>query len=229
MKREVQLLLLALAIFLPLLAVISPNEVQPLGALSKAIHLTPLQRDVAFWDSNGDGIITAREVYTGFRSLGFFPFSLAGLLINLFFSYPTRLGHSYIPDPWFRIYIDSIHKAKHGSDTGIYDSDGNVREPLFYEIFDKLDSSAKGSLGVGDLLTLLKKDRVAADPAGWSFAIMEWGTTWLLMQKGGRMWKKDLRQCYDGSLFYRIRDARMNAEGWQQGYGWREFVTRLWR
>ena len=194
MKREVQLLLLAVAIFLPLLAVISPNEAQPSGPLSKAPHLTPLQRHVAFWDSNGDGIITTREVYTGFRSLGFSaPFSLAGLLINLFFSYPTCLGHSYIRDPWFRIYIDSIHKAKHGSDTGIYDSDGNVREPLFYETFDKLDSSAKGSLGVGDLLTLLKKDRAAVDPAGWSFAIMESGTTWLLMQKGGRVWKKDLR------------------------------------
>ena len=96
-------------------------------------------------------------------------------------------------------------------------------------MFDKLDSRAKGSLGLSDLFTLLKKDRVAADPAGWSFAVMEWGTTWLLMQKGGRVWKEDLRQCYDGSLFYRIRDARMNAEGWQQGYGWRELVKGLWR
>ena len=37
---------------------------------------------------------------------------LAVLIINLNFSYPTRLAHSYLPDPFFRIYVDSIHKAK---------------------------------------------------------------------------------------------------------------------
>ncbi len=229
MKKVVQLLLLALAVFVLLFAVINPNEGRPSDTPSQPRHLTPLQRHAAFWDNSGDGIITLQEAYKGFRSLGFsIPFSLAGLLINFFFSYPTRLGHSYIPDPWFRIYIDNIHKAKHGSDTGVYDSGGTLREPLFHEVFEKLDSSGKGSLGISDILTLLKKDRVAADPAGWTFAVMEWGTTWLLLQKGGRVGKDDLRQCYDGSLFYRIREARMEGEGWQQGYGWKECVSSLW-
>lgn len=229
MRSGLRLVLLALAIFIPLLVLVSPENSQSSSTPSQTTRLTPLKRHVVFWDPDGDGIITARDIYTGFRSLGFsVPFSLAGLLINLFFSYPTRLGHSFLPDPWFRIYVDSIHKAKHGSDTGIYDSGGNLREPLFDEMFDKFDESGEGSLGVGDLFALLKKDRVAADPAGWSFAFMEWGTTWLLLQKGGRVWKEDLRKCYDGSLFYDIRDARVRGEGWRQGYGWRDFVTSLW-
>ena len=187
-------------------------------------NLTALQQHVAFWDSNNDGLITTFEVYTGFRELGFCVlFSLGGLLINFFFSYPTRLGHSYLPDPLFRIYVDSIHKAKHGSDTGIYDSDGHLRLALFDETFDKLDNTGTGSLSIADLFRLMSRTRVAADPAGWSFAFMEWWTTWLLLQKRGRVWKQDLREAYDGSLFWRIKGERMQELGWQQGYGWNDF------
>jgi hypothetical protein len=40
-------------------------------------------------------------------------FSLLALLItHSGFSYPTRLGHSWLPDPLFRVYVGSIHKAK---------------------------------------------------------------------------------------------------------------------
>ncbi|MCJ1254467.1 hypothetical protein MMC24_002282 [Lignoscripta atroalba] len=184
---------------------------------------TALQQHVSFWDRDNDNLITPYDVYTGFRELGFCVlFSLTALLINVFFSYPTRLGHSYLPDPYFRIYVDTIHKAKHGSDTGIYDSDGRLRPLLFDELFAKFDPSGTNSLGVSELFGLIKKDRVAADPAGWSFAFMEWSTTWLLLQRDGRVWKEDLRQCYDGSLFWRIRDDRLRGKGWRQGFGWRE-------
>jgi hypothetical protein len=50
----------------------------------------------------------------GFRDLGFSVlFSLlAMIIINVNFSYPTRLAFSWLPDPWFRVYVNSIHKAK---------------------------------------------------------------------------------------------------------------------
>ncbi|KAL8707145.1 MAG: hypothetical protein Q9225_007815 [Loekoesia sp. 1 TL-2023] len=207
-------------------------------------NLTALQLHVAFWDTNNDSIITPYEIYDGFRALGFSVlFSLGGLLIPLFFSYPTTLGHSWFPDPLFRIYTDSIHKAKHGSDTGIYDSDGHFRWRLFDEMFAKMDSTLVGqenrgyngdqrerepSLGVGDLVRLHAKNRVAADPAGWSFAAMEWWTTWLLLQRDGRLWKEDLRAMYDGTLFWKIRDERMKKYGWTQGYGWKDWTSTLW-
>ena len=73
-----------------------------------------LQQHVLFWDRDNDGVIWPWNTYTGFRDLGFnILFSLlAVLIINLNFSYPTRLAHSYIPDPFFRVYVSSIHKAK---------------------------------------------------------------------------------------------------------------------
>jgi hypothetical protein len=190
---------------------------------------TALQQHIQFFDRDHDNIITCSDIYNGFRELGFsIIFSIGALLINLFFSYPTRLAHSWFPDPYFRIYVNSIHKAKHGSDTGVYDSDGNFRADVFDDMFAKLDKSGTGSLGVTELGWLLKKDRVVADPAGWSFAFMEWWTTWLLLQKGGRVWKEDLRQCYDGTIFWRIREDRLRGKGWPQGYGWGEFFRSIW-
>ncbi|KAL8869045.1 MAG: hypothetical protein Q9174_004564 [Haloplaca sp. 1 TL-2023] len=208
-----------------------------------AANLTALQLHVAFWDTNNDSIITPYEIYNGFRALGFsIIFSLGGLLIPIFFSYPTTLGHSWLPDPLFRIYTDGIHKAKHGSDTGVYDSDGQIRDGLFHEMFEKMDTQDnvtdqecndgerawEGSLGVEDLVRLHGRNRVAADPAGWSFAAMEWWTTWLLLQKDGRVWKEDLKAMYDGSLFFKIQDQRTKQRGWNQGYGWRDWVHTLW-
>lgn len=233
MKATRQLLLLTLAIIglsiaYDFLNGSNQDVASARNEFNPSANFTALQQHVLFWDSNSDGLISTKEIYTGFRSLGFsIPFSIGGLLINLFFSYPTQLAHSYLPDPSFRIHVDSIHKAKHGSDTGIYDSDGHLRLPLFDEMFEKLDSSGTGSLGVGDLLALFKKDRVAADPAGWSFAFMEWWTTWLLLQREGRVWRDDLRQCYDGSLFWRIRADRSKGTDYRQGFGFGDFVSGL--
>lgn len=54
------------------------------------------------------------DTYNGSRDLGFnIIFSLLAVLgVNLNFAYPTRLAHSFIPDPWFRVYVSSIHKGK---------------------------------------------------------------------------------------------------------------------
>ena len=75
---------------------------------------TPLQQHILFWDRDGDGMIFPWDTYNGFRELGFnIIFSiLATLIINGNFSYPTRLAYSWFPDPYFRVYLTSIHKAK---------------------------------------------------------------------------------------------------------------------
>ncbi|KAI8965058.1 Caleosin-domain-containing protein [Daldinia sp. FL1419] len=189
-----------------------------------------LQQHIAFFDRDNDGVIWPMDVYNGFRDLGFcILFSIGSLLIPLFFSYPTRLGHSLLPDPFFRIYVADIHKAKHGSDAGVYDFDGNFSPSRFDRMFARFDTSDTGGLSVDDLRLLLSKDRCAADPAGWSFAFMEFWTTWLLLQKDGRVWKDDLRACYEGTLFWKISEERAKGDGWQKGYGMDEFFGSLWR
>jgi peroxygenase len=193
--------------------------------------LVALQKHVVFWDQDCDGIIWPHQVYEGFRALGFcIPFALGSLLIPLFFSYPTRLGHSWIPDPFFRIYVNAGHKCIHGSDTGIYTFEGHFHEQRFEEVFTHFDRSGTGGLSAEDLLQLLNRNRCAWDILGWFFAFMEWWTTWLLMQKDGRVWKDDLRACYDGTLFWKIQKAREpGGEGWEQGYGFGEFFEGMYK
>ncbi|KAI0377061.1 Caleosin-domain-containing protein [Hypomontagnella monticulosa] len=190
---------------------------------------TALQKHIEFFDRDNDGVIWPWDVYNGFRELGFcILFSLGSLLIPIFFSYPTRLGHSWVPDPFLRMYVNDIHKAKHGSDSGVYDLDGNFSEERFNRMFDRFDRSGTGGLDVGDLAELLKKDRCAADPAGWCFAFMEWWTTWLLLQKNGRVWKDDLRACYEGILFWKISEERSKGAKRQKGYEMDELLKGLW-
>ncbi|KAF5599989.1 hypothetical protein FPANT_2866 [Fusarium pseudoanthophilum] len=192
--------------------------------------LSPLQKHVQFWDRDNDGIINPWDVYYGFRELGFgLFFSIGSLLIPIFFSYPTRLGHSWLPDPLFRIYVNDIHKAKHGSDTGIFDFDGNFSPERFEQMFQRFDTSGNGGLTAEDLWRLWAKDRCAADPAGWTFAFMEWWTTYVLLQEDGVVKRDDLRACYDGSLFWRIKDDReKSSESMdRKSFGMRNFFASI--
>ena len=54
----------------------------------------------------------------GFRRLGF-GWLVSGLAVPFIhgsFSYPTLSG--ILPDPFFRIYLERVHRTKHGSDSG---------------------------------------------------------------------------------------------------------------
>ncbi|KIX08395.1 uncharacterized protein Z518_03051 [Rhinocladiella mackenziei CBS 650.93] len=193
-------------------------------------QLTALQQHILFFDRDNDGIIYPLDIYRSFRSLGFnIPFSFLSLLIPFFFSYATTLPHSWFPDPFFRIYVSSIHKAKHGSDTGVFDIDGNFDAARFDEIFDRYDKSKSGGLSADELWAMWRRNRCAADLAGWTFAWMELVTTWLLLQREGRVWKEDLRSCYDGSVFWRISEFNKTKGGWKQGYGVKELLDELYR
>ncbi|KAK4119762.1 Caleosin-domain-containing protein [Parathielavia appendiculata] len=187
---------------------------------------TVLQQHVLFWDRDGDGEIYPWDTYIGFRDLGFSVlFSLFSMMnINSTLSYPTRLAVSWWPDPWFRIYVKGIPKAKHGSDTGVYDREGRFVPQLFEDMFSKWDVHGSGSLSAGELWNMIRANRLAADPFGWGAAFLEWGTTWLMTQKDGRVSKEDLRQTYDGTIFWKIKEAREQGKGWNKGFGLRDFV-----
>ncbi|KAL4793904.1 Caleosin related protein-domain-containing protein [Aspergillus venezuelensis] len=190
-------------------------------SMKKYSQFTPIQQHILFWDRDGDGQVYPYDTYVGFRNLGFniiFSF-LAVLIINLNFSYPTRLAHSFIPDPRFRIYVDSIYKAKHGSDSGTFDPEGRFIPQAFENMFSKFDKDYDGALTLGELFDMMHGNRCAADPFGWGAAFFEWGSTWLLIQKDGKVYKDDLQGVYDGSIFWKIAKARKTREGWNQGFG----------
>lgn len=112
------------------------------------------------------------DTFKGFRALGFniLLCLLSVLVIHVNFSYPTVPG--YIPDPFFRIYIKNIHKDKHGSDSGTYDTEGRFMPQKFEDMFSKY-ADDRDYITARDVWDLLKGQRVVADPFGWAAVLFE--------------------------------------------------------
>lgn len=132
-----------------------------------------VQQHCLYWDQDRDGIIWPTDTYRGFRAWGWaIPLCLfATFVINLNLSYPT--GPSWIPDPFFRIYIANVHKDKHGSDSMSYDNEGRFRPQNFEDFFAKYDKENKGGLTIRDLARALKGQRMAFDLFGMTAALLE--------------------------------------------------------
>ncbi|KAK3150908.1 hypothetical protein QOZ80_3AG0239270 [Eleusine coracana subsp. coracana] len=136
--------------------------------------LSVLQQHAAFFDRNGDGIIYPWETFQGMRAIGCgYPVSFLGaFLINLVLSYPTQPG--WLPSPLFSIHIKNIHKAKHGSDSEAYDTEGRFDPSKFDAIFSKYGLAHPNALTREELRSMLKGNRNMYDFLGWVAAAGEW-------------------------------------------------------
>ncbi|GAB00047.1 uncharacterized protein L969DRAFT_54945 [Mixia osmundae IAM 14324] len=174
---------------------------------------TTLQKHVAFFDGDGDGVIWPLDTYRGFRACGYgYIISfLAIFIIHSAFSYPTVSG--YLPDPYFRVYIENIHRCKHGSDSGAYDNEGRFVPQKAHDFFHKYGKGDE--LTSGELYRATKGQRVLMDPFGVFAAIFEWWTTWLIAVGSttkGKLSRDDARGVIDGSLFYKLKEERLSRE-----------------
>ncbi|KAF8425890.1 Caleosin related protein-domain-containing protein [Tirmania nivea] len=184
-------------------------------------HQTILQQHVAFFDRDKDGIIWPQDTYIGFRRIGF------NILVSLFAIFIIHLNFSFrtvpgvLPDPFFRIWIDKIHKTKHGSDTNTYDSEGRFSPQHFEDYFEKYSSVYPGHSAVGkkgdegsvggdggpdqcpvmeqtkkgltyyDFLRGWNSNRRLFDPIGWSAEFLEWSATYLLLWPADGIMRKE--------------------------------------
>jgi len=174
---------------------------------------TALQKHIAFFDANRDGVVTWIETYRGFRALGFnIPASLyAATVIHLCMGYATA------PSWWptISIYIKNIARARHGSDSQVYDERGHFSEEKFHKMMSRYDTDRDGFLSRKELINMIFAQRSAFDPFGWFAACLEWGFFWFLVRQplphnktlfGAKI--DHVRGQFDGSLFYAIAADR---------------------
>jgi hypothetical protein len=96
-----------------------------------------LRRHCDFWDADQDGVIYPWDIFAGFRKLGFnIALCLwAAVTMAICSSYSTQT--SFLPHPFFAIYLDNINRNRHGSTTGAYDLDAELDTRRFDAIFEK--------------------------------------------------------------------------------------------
>lgn len=61
---------------------------------------------------------------------------------------------------------DSADNEQHGSDSSTYDPEGRLVPQSFENMFSKYNKNEDGTLTFGELFTMIKGHRCAADPFG---------------------------------------------------------------
>ncbi|KZT54203.1 Caleosin-domain-containing protein, partial [Calocera cornea HHB12733] len=165
---------------------------------------TVLQKHCDFFDPDGDGVIWPWDTFFGFWVLGYaLPICIfAVFAIHGPFSWPTQPRFP-LPDLFWRIYIDRITAAKHGSDSGSYDREGGFDQTAFDKMFQANAKMRPDALTGKELFHLIRRNRVVYDPFGWVAGLFEWVSVWLLFWPGDNLFRKsDIKKLYDGTLFY---------------------------
>ncbi|KAI9825733.1 MAG: hypothetical protein M1826_006917 [Phylliscum demangeonii] len=190
------------------------------GWMEKHQHQTVVAQHSAYFDLDNDGIIWPTDTFRALRGWGWPSWlCLAGVLVtNGVLSYPTAPG--LLPDPFFRIWLTRMHKAKHGSDSMTYDHEGRFRPQQFEEIFTKYDRDGKGGLSKADLYAMWKGQAMVWDFFGWSATMFEWvGAYLLIWPDDGILRKEDIRAIFDGSIFYRKAEEHQRKMAAKQAAG----------
>jgi len=131
-------------------------------------------------------------------------------VIHVFFTWFTS-SNWILFDPLLRVNTNNGHRAKHGSDTGVIDTEGRFVPAKFEEIFAKFDEDKKGGLNFTEGVKMVHALRTACDPIGWGAAIFEWASTYLLVwPQDGVVDKESIRCVFDVSPLSLVESSSLN-------------------
>uniref|UniRef100_A0ACD5V9W6 Uncharacterized protein n=1 Tax=Avena sativa TaxID=4498 RepID=A0ACD5V9W6_AVESA len=171
-----------------------------------------LQKHASFFDRNKDGIITPSESFEGYVAIGCDVEFSRETASSVHAALGPKTSPVDAPLPHINIYIDQIHKAMHGSDTGAYDANGRFVPPKFEEIFIKHAKVRPDALTSLEVEELILANRDPLDPQSWGGPVKEWGLSYKLSSdKDGFLHKDSIRGIYDGSEFIKLEEKRRSS------------------
>lgn len=182
---------------------------------------TALERHAAFFDPDGDGIVTIGQTWDGLARLGVrlhFRILLAPI-INGFLGYLTQRR------PSLDIDVTRIAAGKHPFDTGVFDDEGNIDDGALAKL---VEAAGGGAITAREMDALIRSrgnrreqmGRLAGALGRW-FSAREVQLLFCLAadttkREGGRdvpaLTTRTLKRFYEGTLLHTIARRRRIAE-----------------
>lgn len=179
---------------------------------ASSANMTPMQRHVAFFDTNHDGTLKLKETMKGLQRLGLGLFSSlpAAIFIN------GGLGPKTTGKLSLDVNVKNIAAAKHEGDSSVYDAKGHFDHAKFDEMFMKYDTDRDGKLSTVEI-TAMQNER-AKTTFGKIATRGEFGLLMKLASDGtvkgqdgkpiDTLSRQRLQSFYDGTLFYELAAQR---------------------